>query len=78
MFSEDTMVYPKESAWFWELQADEETVLPVDQTDFYINDYIGLKALDEAGKVIYETFAGEHLDITTEEIETIVVPFLMT
>lgn len=51
MFSEDTMVFPKESEWFWELQADEKTVKPVNETDFYINDYIGLKQLTEAGKV---------------------------
>jgi len=56
MFSEDTMVFPKESEWFWELQSDMKTVKDVHDTDFYINDYIGLKALEEAGKVQYVTF----------------------
>lgn len=61
MFSEDTVVYPKESEWFWELQSDMTTVLPVNETDLYKNDMIGLKALDEAGKVTYDTFKGNHL-----------------
>lgn len=76
MFSEDTMVYPKESEWFWELQADEKTVKPLNETDFYINDYIGLRKLDEAGKVQFVEFPGEHLQITTEEVDDIIVPFL--
>ena len=33
-FSEDSMVFPPESAWFWELQSDN-TVLPIEKTDFY-------------------------------------------
>jgi len=34
MFSEDTMVYPKESEWFWELQADD-TVKKLEETEFF-------------------------------------------
>ena len=64
MFSEDTMVFPKESEWFWELQADLKTVLPVNQTDFYVNDYIGLRQMEEQGKIQYVTFQGEHLQFT--------------
>jgi len=78
MFSEDTVVYPKESEWFWELQSDYKTVKNVNETDFYLNDYIGLKELDEAGKVTYASFAGNHLQFTDEEIDNIVVPFLMS
>jgi len=57
MFSEDTVVYPRESEWFWELQADG-SILKVEDTDFYKNDNIGLKTLMEAGKVVFEEFAG--------------------
>jgi palmitoyl-protein thioesterase len=65
MFSEDTMIFPKETAWFWELQKDG-SVLPANQTDLYNNDLIGLKALDLAEKVQYLEFPGEHLQITDE------------
>lgn len=59
-FKRDTMVYPPESAWFWQVQADGQ-VLKVDETDFYKKDQIGLRTLNEAGKVIYEDFEGDHL-----------------
>jgi palmitoyl-protein thioesterase len=69
MFSEDTMVFPKESEWFWELNADLETVTPLNQTDFYKSDLIGLRSLDEAGKVQFVTFIGEHLQFSEAEID---------
>jgi len=76
MFNEDTVIYPKETAWFWQLQADG-SVLPVNQTDFYKNDLIGLKTLDEAGKVTYLAFDGNHLQFTDEQIKDVIAPFLM-
>ena len=75
MFNQDTVIYPKETAWFWQLQADG-TILPVNQTDFYKNDLIGLKTLDEAGKVQYASFEGNHLQMTNDEITNIIAPFL--
>ncbi|CDW83133.1 palmitoyl-protein thioesterase 1-like [Stylonychia lemnae] len=76
MFSEDTMIYPKETAWFWQLQADG-TVLPVNQTSFYKNDLIGLRALDEAGKTQYVEFEGNHLQFTNEQIRDVIAPVLL-
>jgi palmitoyl-protein thioesterase len=50
MFTEDTMIYPKESEWFQEL-ADDGTVQPLEDSDFYKNDLLGVKTLNEAGKI---------------------------
>jgi palmitoyl-protein thioesterase len=77
MFSGDTVVYPKESEWFWELQADG-TVTNVLDTDFYKSDYIGLKKLNEAGKVQFVEWPGEHLQFTMEQVDKVIVPFLMS
>jgi len=77
MFSGDTVVFPKESEWFWELQADG-TVTNVLDTDFYKSDYIGLKKLNEAGKVKFIEWPGEHLQFTMEQVDLVVVPFLMS
>jgi palmitoyl-protein thioesterase len=44
--------------------------------DFYNDDYIGLKALNDAGKVKFETFEGDHLEFSTQQVEDIIVPFL--
>lgn len=76
MFSEDTVIFPKETAWFWQLQKDQ-TILPVNQTDFYKNDLIGLRTLEEAGKVTYLEFEGNHLQFTEDQINNIIAPFLM-
>jgi len=51
-------------------------VLPLNQTDFYKTDLIGLRALEEAGKVQYVEFPGEHLQFTEAQIDAIIVPFL--
>ena len=75
MFNEDTVIFPKETAWFWQLQADG-SVLPVNQTAFYKDDLIGLRTLDEAGKVTYAAFDGNHLQFTDEQIKDVIAPFL--
>ncbi|KAL9260723.1 hypothetical protein AKJ16_DCAP17030 [Drosera capensis] len=48
------------------------------QTELYIEDWIGLKTLDEAGKVEFEYFKvpGGHLAITESEMEKYIVPYL--
>lgn len=65
MFNQDTIIYPKETAWFWQLQADGR-ILPVNQTDFYKNDLIGFRTLDEAGKISFESFDGNHLQFNDD------------
>jgi len=49
----------------------------MEDTEFYKNDLIGLKTLNEAGKVQFETFPGQHLTITNDQIDNIIAPFLM-
>ena len=77
MFTEDTMVYPKESEWFQELAADG-TVQPLEESDFYKNDYLGLKTLNEAKKVQFVSVVGDHLQFTEADITNTIVPFLMS
>ena len=77
MFTEDTMVYPKESEWFQQLAADG-SVQPLEESDFYKNDYIGLKALNEAGKVQFNSVVGDHLQFSQSDIDNTIVPFLLS
>lgn len=74
-FDQDTVIYPKETAWFQSLDKDGN-VLPLNGTDFYNEDWIGVKALNEAGKIQFVTLPGDHLSFTTEDIENTFVPFL--
>ena len=75
MFEDDTVVYPKESAWFQTLDSDGK-LLALNQTDFWNNDYIGLKSLHEAGKAHFVSVPGNHLQFTTQDIEETFIPFL--
>lgn len=44
--------------------------MPLNQTNFYNKDYIGLKTLNDAGKVHWETFYGDHLQLKSDDIKT--------
>ena len=41
----DGVVYPRESEFFQTLDDKAENVLPLNATDFYNKDYLGLKTL---------------------------------
>lgn len=44
------MIHPKETAWFQQWN-DNEDLIELQDTEFYKSDYIGLKTLNESGKV---------------------------
>jgi palmitoyl-protein thioesterase len=46
------------------------------QTKLYTEDWIGLRTLDEAGKVKFFNLSGDHLDITHSDMKTYIVPYL--
>ncbi|XP_024005048.1 palmitoyl-protein thioesterase 1 [Eutrema salsugineum] len=77
MFQNDTTLIPKETAWFG-YYTDEgfESFLSTQQTKLYREDWIGLKALDDVGKVKFVSVSGDHLSITDEDVEKYVVPYL--
>ena len=77
-FLDDITVYPKESEWFQELNDDMTAIKPIEESDFYKNDYIGLKQLDEAKKIQRVALPGGHLQFTQEQITDIFVPFLLS
>lgn len=76
MFTEDSVVYPKESEWFQGLN-NLMKVQPLEKSAFYQEDYIGLKTLNEAGKVQFVKIVGDHLQFTAEDVSNIFVPFLL-
>jgi len=76
MFDSDSVIYPKQTAWFQALDT-KGALVPLKSSDFYLKDYIGLKALMDADKVQFEAFAGDHLQFTDKEINDTVIPFLL-
>jgi palmitoyl-protein thioesterase len=77
MFSEDTMVWPKESEWF-QTYDENMTLLPFTESDFYKSDTLGLKTLNEAGRITFSEVEGNHLQFTEADIDNIIVPFLLS
>eukprot|EP00658_Telonema_sp_P-2_P022788 TRINITY_DN19117_c0_g2_i1.p1 TRINITY_DN19117_c0_g2~~TRINITY_DN19117_c0_g2_i1.p1 ORF type:complete len:357 (+),score=118.42 TRINITY_DN19117_c0_g2_i1:190-1260(+) len=65
----DTMVFPNEGE-HWGTFADGsfKQVLTMKETSVYKSDSFGLKTADEAGKISFETTAGNHLQFTEQEL----------
>ncbi|KAL8142253.1 hypothetical protein V2J09_015285 [Rumex salicifolius] len=76
MFESDTVLKPRETSWFGYYKNGSMTqVLPYSETQLYIEDWFGLKTLDEEGKIDYLSVPGEHLDITESVVKRIVPYF---
>lgn len=77
MFKADTVLIPAETAWFGYFgDNDFNRILQPQDTDLYIQDWIGLRALDEADRVTYVALPGNHLDISQSQLLQFVVPSL--
>ena len=64
-FSEDTIVVPKDSAWFGAFRegtrvADND-VVPLRESRLYLEDWLGLRALDESGRLVMFDCPGQHM-----------------
>ncbi|KAJ3038914.1 hypothetical protein HDV00_012836 [Rhizophlyctis rosea] len=72
-FEEDDMVVPKESAHFgyWN---EEGVVVPLREQPLYKEDWLGLKAMDEKGKLVFEEIPGRHMRIDFEYLKTEIIP----
>ncbi|KAF5946429.1 hypothetical protein HYC85_016657 [Camellia sinensis] len=82
MFEQDAVLVPKETSLFgYYPDGSWSTVLPAQeyfvQTKLYTEDWIGLKTLDEAGKVKFINVSGGHLHISPSDIEKYIVPYLL-
>ncbi|RAL44521.1 hypothetical protein DM860_011798 [Cuscuta australis] len=77
MFEHDTVLIPKETSWFgYYPDGSFEPVLPPKQTSLYIEDWIGLKTLDDAGRVKFVNVSGGHLGISASDMKKHVIPYL--
>ncbi|KAK6935138.1 hypothetical protein RJ641_035293 [Dillenia turbinata] len=77
MFDHDTVLIPKETAWFgYYPDGLFKPVLPTEETALYTEDWIGLKTLDAMGKVKYISLPGNHLGISRNDMKKYVVPYL--
>ena len=61
MFSDDTTVIPKESAYFYDYNTTSEEITKLRDRDMYAEDWIGLKYLDEKRRLDFRVAEGEHM-----------------
>jgi len=65
--TEDSMVEPRESEHFeFYVPGQADVILPLRESPIYVEDRIGLKALDEAGKLHFMEVEGDHLQFTKQ------------
>ena len=72
----DTIISPRESSYFEFYDKKGEKIVPLKQSDFYINDYLGIKALDQQNKLKFVTFNQKHVKYSEKEFAIHIVGFL--
>ena len=74
---QDSVIVPRESSWFEFYDYDGKTIIPLEDSDFYINDYIGLRKLNEEGKVEFVEFDQEHVLYNMKEYKEHILSFFL-
>jgi len=77
-FDSDSIVVPRESEWFGFYEnGNNNNVIPYNATKLYKKDTIGIKTLNEKGKLIFISCPGDHLQFTMPWFsDNIMTPFL--
>ena len=77
-FTQDETVIPLESGWFDFYRPGSDTeILPMRESDIYIQDWIGLRELDETGRLFFTEHDDIHIVIDDASFITkIILPFL--
>jgi len=63
----DTVVVPREGEWFGAYD-EHYRLLSMNETKWYKNDLFGLKTADLAGKILFNSTEGNHLEFSTEQL----------
>ena len=73
------MVEPRESGHFeFYIPGQDKEILPLRESQLYLEDWIGLKTLDESGKLHMFEVPGDHLQVSTQWlIDEIIHKFFM-
>ncbi|KAL8793802.1 MAG: hypothetical protein Q9195_003632 [Heterodermia aff. obscurata] len=71
VFANDTTVVPKESGWFAEFNTTSTEVTKLQDRTIYKEDWLGLKSLDEDGKLHFRTIVGAHMQFGEDLIEDV-------
>ncbi|KAF2572060.1 hypothetical protein F2Q70_00002311 [Brassica cretica] len=76
-FQDDKVIVPQDSSWFgFYRDGAFKPLLSAQQTKLYTEDWIGLKTLDDAGKVKFVSVKGAHIIMADLDVVKYVVPYL--
>uniref|UniRef100_A0A0D9VN82 Palmitoyl-protein thioesterase 1 n=1 Tax=Leersia perrieri TaxID=77586 RepID=A0A0D9VN82_9ORYZ len=77
LIMDDAVLIPRETAWFgYYPDGAFDPVLPPQKTKLYMEDWIGLKTLDDEGRVKFVSVPGGHLGISKSDMKKYIVPYL--
>ncbi|PKA47649.1 palmitoyl-protein thioesterase [Apostasia shenzhenica] len=77
MNEQDNVLIPRETSWFgYYPDGAFDPTLPPQKTTLYIEDWIGLRGLDEAGRVKFISVPGGHLGISKSDMKRYMAPYL--
>lgn len=77
LFENDTMVVPRISEHFgYYAPGQDQEEVPLQETDLYKQDLLGLKTLDAQGKLLFMSTPGEHLQFTMQWFDENIIPLL--
>ena len=66
IFGEDVTVVPKQSGWFSEFNATSEKETKLRERKMYKEDWLGLRLLDEQGRLEFREVEGAHMALSDE------------
>ena len=74
-WTDDTVVVPRESSWFGTYAENDRggAIVPLREQRMYAEDWLGLRALDEAGRLKLLEIPGDHMTFTREWFVTNVI-----
>jgi len=76
-FTQDTEVVPRESEWFGFYQdGQDQVVVPLENTTLYTEDKLGLRQMDQEGRLVRYPIKGNHLQIDKQDLDNIIDTYI--
>ncbi|XP_045495750.1 palmitoyl-protein thioesterase 1 [Colias croceus] len=78
-FDGDSIVQPKETEWFGFYEPGQaKKLITLQESELYLQDRLGLKKMDEAGKLVFLSVDGDHLRFSEDWfIQNVLKPYLI-
>ncbi|XP_028170288.1 palmitoyl-protein thioesterase 1 [Ostrinia nubilalis] len=73
-FTNDSIVQPRETEWFgFYAPGQAKKLQKLQETELYLQDRLGLKKMNEAGKLVFLSLPGDHLQFTQDWFINVII-----